>query len=84
MKKEKVKVVEVCGQTVKVTPSTSQIFKIKLIYSGGIAEEEFYCSFRDEDDADRYCIEIADKKLCINVVCEFIDEVEFGGTEDEE
>lgn len=77
MEKEKVKVVEVCGQPVKVTPSTPQIFKINLVYSGGIEEEEFYLSFRDEDDAYRYCIEIADKKLCINVFWEFIDEVEF-------
>ena len=63
MEKEKVKKVRVGDQFVEVTPSTPEIYKITLIYAGGIPEEEFYRSFRDEDDAYRYCIEIADKTL---------------------
>lgn len=77
MEKEKVKKVKVGDQFVEVTLSTREIYKITLIYAGGISKEEFYRSFRDKDDAYRYCIEIADKKLCSNFFWQLIDVVDF-------
>ena len=89
MKKEKVKKVLILNAVhrftqVEVTESTSEIYKITLIYGDGIAEEEIYRSFRDEDEVYRYCMGIAERTIdCTNVFWELLCKVDFGGNEDE-
>ena len=89
MKKEKVTKVlipnAVHGFTeVQVSEETPEIYHITFVYAHDIVNEEFYRSFRDEDDMYCYCYEIYKRSIdCIHFFWKLIAKIDFGGNENE-
>lgn len=63
---------------VEVTNLTPEVYKITLVYTSGLCEEEIYRSFADEDATYSYAKSLSKQKVdCIQFFWELLFKVEF-------